>query len=168
MTFPGSGCALTPTIDDIETPASATTTPPAATSRIHRSNQTRSPSSRASHIYTPRPRSPCASSSTSPRRTVLRTCPYPFSEFSLLFDDASHEAPLSTALCGGSVLSKTSALLYHEAAHACTRRRVHHGRLRRAGRALRPRAWCCAVPARTHAVYLDQCASPVPSSRIAC
>ncbi|KAJ7840566.1 hypothetical protein B0H14DRAFT_2587433 [Mycena olivaceomarginata] len=31
MTFPGSGCALTPTIDDIETPALATTTPPAAT-----------------------------------------------------------------------------------------------------------------------------------------
>ncbi|KAJ7766263.1 hypothetical protein B0H14DRAFT_3592622 [Mycena olivaceomarginata] len=58
MTFPGSGCALTPTIDDIETPASATTTPPAATSHIHRSDQTRSPSSRASHIYTPRPRSP--------------------------------------------------------------------------------------------------------------
>ncbi|KAJ7859977.1 hypothetical protein B0H14DRAFT_3446369 [Mycena olivaceomarginata] len=58
MTFPGSGCALTPTIDDIETPALATTTPPAATSRIHRSDQTRSPSSRASHIYTPRPRSP--------------------------------------------------------------------------------------------------------------
>ncbi|KAJ7364705.1 hypothetical protein DFH08DRAFT_839807 [Mycena albidolilacea] len=50
---------------EAKTPASATT-PPAAMSRIHRSSLTRSPSSRASHIYTPRPRSPCASSSTSP------------------------------------------------------------------------------------------------------
>ncbi|KAJ7792830.1 hypothetical protein B0H14DRAFT_3561972 [Mycena olivaceomarginata] len=43
MTFPGSGCALTLTIDDIETPALATTTPPAATSRIHRTHRRAAP-----------------------------------------------------------------------------------------------------------------------------
>ncbi|KAJ7830496.1 hypothetical protein B0H14DRAFT_3464742 [Mycena olivaceomarginata] len=97
-------------------------------SHIHRSNQTHSSSSHTSHIYTLRPRSLYASSSTSLRRTALRTRPYPFSEFSLLFNNASHKVPLSTALCVGSVLSMTSTLLplFSSLMHAADRHCAPH------------------------------------------